>query len=87
VTDLDGRRISFGVATGRFFGKFISAIMLWIGFIMAEFTSKKQALHDIMASCLVIKKRNPPRRPQRDDYEDDPPRRRSPKSRSADRRR
>jgi uncharacterized RDD family membrane protein YckC len=56
VTDLEGRRISFGKASGRFFGKIISALILWIGFIMAGFTEKKQALHDILAGCLVIRK-------------------------------
>jgi uncharacterized RDD family membrane protein YckC len=56
VTDLAGRRISFGRATGRFFGKYISAIILFIGFIMAGFTEKKQALHDILAGTLVIRK-------------------------------
>jgi len=56
VTDLDGYPISFGQATGRHFGKIISAIILLIGYIMAGFTEKKQALHDIMASCLVVRK-------------------------------
>jgi uncharacterized RDD family membrane protein YckC len=56
VTDLDGNRISFGRATGRFFAKFISSIILGIGYIMAGFTEKKQALHDILAGTLVIRK-------------------------------
>lgn len=56
VTDLEGRRIGFGRATGRYFGKYISAIILGIGFIMAGFTERKQALHDIMAGTLVVKK-------------------------------
>jgi uncharacterized RDD family membrane protein YckC len=56
VTDLDGNRISFGRATGRFFAKFISSIILFIGYIMAGFTEKKQALHDILAGTLVIRK-------------------------------
>lgn len=56
VTDMDGNRIGFGQATGRFFGKFVSSIILLIGFIMAGFTEKKQALHDILAGTLVIKK-------------------------------
>jgi uncharacterized RDD family membrane protein YckC len=55
VTDLDGNRISFGRATGRFFAKIISGVILMIGYIMAAFTAKKQALHDIIASTLVIK--------------------------------
>jgi uncharacterized RDD family membrane protein YckC len=56
VTDLDGNRISFGRASGRFFAKFISWIILLIGYIMAGFTEKKQALHDILAGTLVIRK-------------------------------
>ncbi len=55
VTDLDGRRISFGKALGRFFAKFLSALILDIGFIMAGFTERKQGLHDIIAGTLVIK--------------------------------
>jgi len=56
VTDMDGNRISFGRATGRYFGKIISGIILLIGYIMAGFTEKKQALHDILAGTLVWKK-------------------------------
>jgi len=56
VTDLDGNRISFGRATGRHFGKLLSAAVLLIGFLMAGFTERKQALHDMLAGCLVIKK-------------------------------
>ena len=56
VTDLDGNRISFGRATGRFFAKIISSLILFIGYIMAGFTEKKQALHDILAGTLVIRK-------------------------------
>ena len=56
VTDLDGRPISFGRATGRHFGKIISGLLLLIGYIMAAFTERKQALHDIMAGCLVVRK-------------------------------
>lgn len=56
VTDLDGNRINFARATGRYFGKIISGMILMIGYIMAGLTEKKQALHDMLASCLVIKK-------------------------------
>ncbi len=55
VIDLDGRRIGFPRALGRFFAKIISGIILYIGFIMAGFTERKQALHDIIAGTLVIK--------------------------------
>lgn len=54
VIDVDGRRISFGRATGRFFGKFLSGALFNAGYIMAAFTARKQALHDMLASTLVI---------------------------------
>lgn len=56
VTDLNGSRISFGKANGRYWGKIVSGIILSIGFLMAGFTQKKQALHDFMAGTLVVKK-------------------------------
>lgn len=57
VTDMQGRRVSFGRATGRYFAKFIThMIPLAIGYIMAGFTEKKQALHDMIASCLVLRR-------------------------------
>ena len=55
VTDLEGKRISFTRATGRYFAKFISTFIFLIGYIMILFTGKKQGLHDIMAACLVLK--------------------------------
>ncbi|HET9671891.1 MAG TPA: RDD family protein [Actinomycetota bacterium] len=55
VTDVDGRRVSFGRATGRYFAKFLSALILGIGFLMAAFTEKKQALHDMIAGTLVVR--------------------------------
>jgi uncharacterized RDD family membrane protein YckC len=51
-----GERISFGRATGRYFGKIISSLILGFGYFMAGWTEKKQALHDMMAGCLVINK-------------------------------
>lgn len=56
VTDVNGDRVSFGRATGRHFAKFVSLLTLFIGFIMAGFTEKKQALHDMIAGCLVVQK-------------------------------
>ncbi len=55
VTDYEGKRISFARATGRYFGKILSSMIIMIGYIMAGFTEKKQALHDILASCYVVK--------------------------------
>lgn len=57
VTNLEGRRLSFGHATGRFFAKIITGMIpLGIGYIMAGFTEKKQALHDMIAGTLVLRK-------------------------------
>ena len=56
VADENGDPISFGRATGRHFGKIISGIIIYIGYIMAAFTEKKQALHDMMAGTLVLNK-------------------------------
>lgn len=56
VTD-QGQRLSFLNATGRYFAKIISAIILCIGFIMIAFTDRKRGLHDMIAGTLVIKTR------------------------------
>ena len=56
VTDMVGNRISFGRATGRYFAKMISSLTLGVGYLMAGFTQQKQALHDIIAGCLVVNK-------------------------------
>ena len=55
VTDLTGQQISFARATGRYFGKLLSALTLGLGYLMAAFTERKQTLHDIVASCLVTR--------------------------------
>ncbi|MDE3838334.1 hypothetical protein C0966_02905 [Bacillus methanolicus] len=56
VTDMDGNRISFGRALGRYLAMaFLSSILL-IGYIIAAFTEKKQALHDLIARTVVVKK-------------------------------
>lgn len=56
VTDLDGNRISFMTGVKRYLAKIPSAMILLIGFIMAAFTDKRQALHDKLAGCLVVRK-------------------------------
>ena len=64
VTDATGNRISFGRASGRFFaGKFVALGVPGLGIlyfilscIFAGFTPKKQALHDMIADCLVMRK-------------------------------
>jgi uncharacterized RDD family membrane protein YckC len=53
VTDLNGNRISFERATGRHFAKWLSGMILCIGYIMVGFTDRKQGLHDLLAGTLV----------------------------------
>ena len=55
VTDLNGQRISFWRATGRYFAKIVSGLILYIGFLMIFFTKKRQGLHDLWAKCLVVR--------------------------------
>ncbi|MEW9625341.1 RDD family protein [Rhodanobacter geophilus] len=54
VTDMRGARISFLRATGRFFAKYLSVLILFIGFLMVAFTRRKQGLHDLIAGTLVL---------------------------------
>lgn len=56
VTDMDGNKLDFGKALLRNLGKIVSSMILFVGYIMAGFTEKKQGLHDMIASTLVVKK-------------------------------
>jgi len=56
VVDMEGNRISFGRATGRYFSRIITNMTMLIGYIIAGFSEKKQALHDMIAGCLVVRK-------------------------------
>ena len=59
VTDMAGQRVSFGRATGRHFAKIVTNMVpAFIGYIMAGFTERKQALHDMLAGCLVLRRNN-----------------------------
>ena len=57
IVRFDDTQLSFGRATARHFAKFMVTPMvpLAIGYIMAAFTNRKRALHDILADTLVIK--------------------------------
>jgi uncharacterized RDD family membrane protein YckC len=59
VTDMAGQRVSFGRATGRHFAKIITNLAsfgIGLGYLLAAFTEKKQALHDMLAGCLVLRR-------------------------------
>ena len=54
VTDIYGRRISFLRALGRTLGKVLSKAFCYLGYILALFTDRSQALHDLLANTLVL---------------------------------
>ena len=54
VTDAEGNRISTGRALGRWFGHWITNLTCYIGYLMQPFTEKKQALHDMISSTVVV---------------------------------
>jgi len=56
VTDLNGNKLDFTKAFVRNLCKLISNVTMLIGYIMAGFTEKRQALHDMIAGTLVVKK-------------------------------
>lgn len=54
VTDDEGRRISLSRAIARYFATWLSGLILGIGFLMAAFSHKRQALHDMICGTLVV---------------------------------
>jgi uncharacterized RDD family membrane protein YckC len=63
VTDLEGRRISFPRASGRFFAgrgatiiPSLGGLYYLIDCICIGFTDRKQALHDMIANTLVLRR-------------------------------
>ncbi len=54
VTDLRGKRISFWHANLRYFCRILSAAPVLLGFILIQFTRRRQALHDYVARTLVM---------------------------------
>lgn len=55
VTDSQGNRLSFGRATGRYFAKFLSEALAYLGYAMIGLTEEKQGLHDLVAKTRVEK--------------------------------
>jgi uncharacterized RDD family membrane protein YckC len=63
VTDVEGRRINFGRASGRFWAgrgvgsvPYLGGTYFLVDCICVGFTAKKQAIHDMIAGCLVLRK-------------------------------
>lgn len=54
VTNAQGERLSFAHAFGRRVAALLSNITFYVGYVMAAFTARKQALHDLVADTLVV---------------------------------
>lgn len=57
VVTATGGTISYGIAAARFFAEIVSAIILYIGYIMVGFDEEKRALHDRLCNTRVIRSR------------------------------
>lgn len=55
VTNETGGRVTFGQATGRYFGRILSAIILLMGYFMNLWDPRRQTLHDKLSHCLVVR--------------------------------
>lgn len=47
-------RIGFGRAAGRYFARFLSLVLVYVGYLMQPFTRRKQALHDMISGTVVV---------------------------------
>jgi hypothetical protein len=56
VGDIDGGGLNFVRSLLRNLAKIISSIPLGIGYLMAAFTARKQALHDLITKAVVMRK-------------------------------
>jgi uncharacterized RDD family membrane protein YckC len=56
VANMNGQRVTFARAALRNLAKIISSLTFLVGYLVAGFTERKQALHDILASCLVLRR-------------------------------
>ena len=54
ITDMNGSRISYGKAFARRVYSLLSIITIFIGYIIAGFTPRKQTIHDMLAKTVVI---------------------------------
>ena len=63
VTDLEGRQVTFGRASGRYFAgrgamiiPSLGSLYYLVDCICIGFTERKQAIHDMIANCLVLRR-------------------------------
>lgn len=54
VCNADLKRVTFEQATARYFSKIISSLTIGVGYLLCAYSSKKQALHDLVAKTILI---------------------------------
>ncbi len=54
VLSVDGDKVNFGKASGKFFGNFLCFMTFLIGYFMMFFSNKRQGLHDSVSGCIVV---------------------------------
>ncbi|XRE43038.1 hypothetical protein ACIVBQ_001242 [Tenacibaculum discolor] len=55
LMSIDGNKVTFGQATGRFFGNFLNVITFFVGYLLFFTGEKKQCLHDMLSGTIVVK--------------------------------
>jgi len=55
VADARGGPLTFRRASLRYWAKWLSSLTLMIGWLMAAFTPRRQALHDVVARSVVVR--------------------------------
>lgn len=55
VQGVDGRQLSFGRASVRWAGRWLSSLVFGLGYLLALFTDKRQTLHDLLAGTVVVR--------------------------------
>jgi len=56
VQGVDGRQLSFSRASIRWLGRLASGMVLGLGYVLAAFTERRQALHDLIAGTVVVQR-------------------------------
>lgn len=54
VSDMQGQRITLGRAFGRHLGRFLSMMLMYLGYVLALFTERRQTLHDKLSGTVVL---------------------------------
>jgi uncharacterized RDD family membrane protein YckC len=56
IVSSSGEPVTYVKALARFFAEMVSAIICYIGYIMAAFDEQRKALHDQICDTRVIRK-------------------------------